>query len=51
MRWRLDGPKAWNIIPATSLTRWTTARRLSTAPVADSQRLKGPLFRNMRSRG
>jgi hypothetical protein len=24
---------------------------LSTAPVADSQRLKGPLFRNMRSRG
>jgi hypothetical protein len=28
-----------NIVRAKPLTRWTTARRFSTAPVADSQRL------------
>ena len=39
-----------NIIPAKPLTRRTTARRLRTAPVADSQRLT-PAVQNMRSRG
>jgi hypothetical protein len=41
-------PSGRNDNATTSLTRWTTARRLSTAPVADSQRLEGPLFKNMR---
>lgn len=38
---RIEAPPkvtgCWNILTAKRLTRWTTARRLSTAPVADSQ--------------
>lgn len=33
------GQVVWNIIPAATLTVGTIARRLRTAPVADSQRL------------
>jgi hypothetical protein len=39
-----------NIIATTSLTCWTFARRLSTAPVADSQRLTPAVQRHALAR-